>query len=183
MGKLTTQSTSEDFAKNLMNQTEALDQWVHELAKLHRNIALDTRVYQTSYNRDDAPDEFSLKVAFSSVLAMLSHLVSCISEAEDALESLLDDESDAEDITHAQGELFAYKSAYMGLIPVIAQVESIRIKATLTGYPSKQLMWDAGTTGLPNLENQPYAQQMPTLILPLDHQPKGVLYYKLDPHR
>lgn len=176
MAELSIKSVASEFQEDIHYQAGTLTRLSQDLPRMHRSIH-QSQSPSSYYGKHESPDEFSYQVSFSIVLAMLSDIVSSIVEAEEALESLMDDEADQGELAHAQGELYAYKKAYIDLLPVIAQVETVRLQASVSSVSAKEYMQMIGTGGkLPKFD-QYYTRGLPQIMLSVNHPPQGTLYW------
>lgn len=147
--KLTTSSTALEFQTFLREMGRTVHQTVDTYAREHRAINQDTKRYGYNGYSNSYPDTEALAVGMSSMMALLWAAADQITEAEDRLEFLGDDD-DSEEYQHALGELFGAKSMFLALNKRVPMVERSRIDATQQGknqqYFLRQICLGEGST-------------------------------------
>lgn len=173
MADLSLESVALDFEASLDTLLSDMIHMTTKLPDMHRSINSYASNY-SRYSRPDYPVKETFDVAFSMALALLLNVVRAIKEAEDMVETLLDDEeADMEELNQAQGELYGAKKMYLDLVPVIGAVETSRLQSTAGGMPAGDFMTLIGRNkGVP-VWDKSYTRGMPQIITKAENRDVG----------
>lgn len=177
MAELTTASSAKDFLANYETQVGTLQTLTVELSRVHAQA--NVQYTQSKYASRDRPDKTAFEVSFSVALAFLATIVNAIVEGEEVLEMTLDDdEPDDDEISHANGELFAQKTMYLSMLKTLGQLETSRLHSTCYGMPTGEFMVAVGRNkAVPRFDDY-YARSLPAYSLTTQVQPLPLFYRK-----
>jgi len=174
MADLTLQSNALEFEAGLDTLLSDLIHMTTKIPGMHRSISHNN---PSRYAHPDYPDKETFDVAFSLALALLLNVVRSIKEAEDMVETLLDDEeADAEELAHAQGELYGAKKMYLDLVPVIGAVETSRLQSTAVSMAPGDFMTLIGRNKAIPVYDKSYTRGMPQIITKAENREVGPYY-------
>lgn len=179
MAELSTASPYKDFEQNFKMQRDAMPVVNDQLEQVHRSLMRQSTM--SHYSRRDTPDLDSFDMASSVALSALLVVLNSIREAEDIIETLLDEEEDGldpEELSQAQGELIGAKNIYIYMIKMFGKLETSRLESAHSSMPARVFVRAiVDNMGLPNFGS--YAKNFPEFMYSLSTDKHPMTTYKI----